>query len=389
MLSISQLAQSSELARYIVGQVQASGSLRVMCLGDSLMAGADNTSGMRLPIYALLHLLGIPVTPVGDIFGSQSTDRYLYNTLGQGGNNYDGLKYQAEGGKKTTDYIAGTTNLTKLSTALTTNAPHIVIGCIGTNDPSPGSVELYKQLMQIMQTFNRDMPFIACGPPDSVDVTKSYYDSDASRADIKNTIRSAFRTGAKGTMVFSDTIASLGLWARYPSNDYTTDHLNANAMFYDGTHPKPEGSAMMAAGLFADAFGVSAVDMMEVLTSAGPFSPLDWAYGADVASTTAVMVASGPRKNTLNMLTVYNSDASVTATVTIGRRRISQDGSSTSTDTAFQAFKVPAGATVGWSFPHDSILAKRTAPTAHYNEGWYVTTTTTCNVRASGKQVVA
>ena len=89
ILSIAELARINDTARYVYDVIKK-GPLKVMPLGDSLMAGADGStsmSGLRLPIFTLWHLLGVPVTSVGDIFGTAADNRYLYNTLGQGGTN--------------------------------------------------------------------------------------------------------------------------------------------------------------------------------------------------------------------------------------------------------------------------------------------------------------
>ncbi len=384
MISISQLAQHSAAARYIVDTVQATGSLKVMLQGDSLVAGAgDNTSALRLPWLTLLILLGIPVQTVGDITGTAAGDRYLFNTLGFGGTNGVDLLYQAQGSKTTSDFIAGTNTLRKLSVALADFKPHMVLSCLGTNDPSPGVQATYDNYIKTVFDYNNNCLLSITGPPDSNDTTKAYYDVDVQRADIKTAIKAACRSTSPGNAYFADSAASLGVWTRYPTTDYTTDHLNANAVFYDSTHLKPEGSAMIAVGQFASLFGVSIAEMMALMQSAGPFAPTQWAYGADVASTTADMIVSGPRKLTLDELTVYNTDASTTATVTVGRKRLSQDGSSTSASTAWRAIKVPAGATIGFS------IHKDIPPVAHYNEGWYVTTTTTCNIRAFGRRILA
>lgn len=363
-----------------------------MPLGDSLVSGADGAtpmSGLRLAIFALWGLLGVPVYAVGDIKGTAANNRYLWNTLGQGGSTTDQLAMQAEGGKKTIDLLNGTSNLSKLSTALATNKPAFIMGCIGMGDTTPGDATQYRQLLQTIRDWNATVPFVVAGAPDSASLTTVYYNVDGGRADLRTTLRTAIRDFHNSKFVYSDPSVSMGLFTRYPTSDYTTDHLNANAVFYDGSNLKQEGSLMIACGMFADMFNVPISMIMELAQQAGPYQPLDWSYGADVASTTALMVANGPRKNTLNFFTVYNSDSSVTATVTIGRRRVSQDGSTVSTDTPAMAFKVPAGQTVGFSVDHKSKIADRTALTAHYNEGWYVTTTTTCNVRAFGKQVVA
>ncbi len=394
MISISELAQRNRFARHLVDVMDQQGSVPVMFLGDSLTAGSEESSGsashsgLRTPMMALLIQLGVTIQCVGDITGTTLNDQYLFNTLGLGSTNGVDIKYQAQGGKNTLDLLGGTNLLTKLSTALSANQPRLILGAIGTNDsPTLTPRSVYDRLFQTVYDYGSGgCPMAILTPPDSNDVTKSYYNNDLGRSDTKFTMKASARAFSQDLpLVLADTQAILGMQTRYPQTaSQLAANLNANGIFYDGTHLKQEGYAIMACGLFAAMLGASMDEMLDLIQSCGPFVARGWAYGADVASTTAVMVASGPRKNTLDMLTVYNTDASTTATVTIGRRRLSQDGTSTTADTAFHAFKVPAGATVGWVPPDP-----KSPPVAWYNEGWYVTTTTTCNVRAFGRQKVA
>lgn len=393
MVSISQLAPYSQAARHICDVMDSQGSVPVMFLGDSLMAGSEessgsaSTSGLRVPMMALLIQLGVNVQCVGDVTGTTTNDMYLFNTLGLGSTNGVDIKHQSQGGKATIDLLRGTNLLSTLQVALKNNAPRLLLSCIGTNDSASVTPQSrYDELFDTVYNYGGDScPMGVLTPPDSNDVTKSYYNNDLGRSDTKFLLKAAARSRPRGMLTLADTQAILGLQTRYPQTaSQLAANLNANGIFYDGTHLKQEGYAIMACGLFANLFGASMDEMLNLIQSCGPFVARDWAYGADVASTTAVMVASGPRKNTLDMLTVYNTDASTTATVTIGRRRLSQDGTSTTADTAFHSFKVKAGDTVGWVPPDP-----KSPPVAWYNEGWYVTTTTTCNVRAFGRQKVA
>lgn len=198
----------------------------------------------------------------------------------------------------------------------------------------------------------------------------------------------SFANALAGTKI--DITASLNL-VTFTPNTVQADQIVANGIFTDSTHLRHPGWSLVASGGLAALFGTSPEDEMNALVLAQPYQAIDFGdTGQDIASgSSAIMIPGGPYKRCLTDLTVYNSDAAVTATVTVYKRRVSQDGTTLGHDIAWKTFKVPSGVTVGWTWAFDNDPTKRTCPTAHYNEGWKVAISgAPCNVRMGGKSVV-
>ncbi len=198
----------------------------------------------------------------------------------------------------------------------------------------------------------------------------------------------SFANALAGTKI--NITASLNL-VTFSPNTVQADQNVANGVFTDSTHLRHPAWALVASGGLASLFGTSPEDEMNAIALAQPYQAIDFGdTGQDIsAGSSAILVPGGPYKRCMTDLTVFNSDAALTATVTVYKRRVSQDGTTVAQDIAWKTFKVPAGVTVGWTWAFDNDPTKRTCPTAHYNEGWKVAITTApCNVRIGGKSTV-
>lgn len=175
-------------------------------------------------------------------------------------------------------------------------------------------------------------------------------------------------------------------------NTLTAANNNANAVFADSTHLTHPAWALMAAPGTAELFGCSVLDELNLLTSFQPYTPVDWTdSGQDISSgSSAVIVPGGPYKRVATSIICYNAHATNTSTVTVYKTRTSQDGSTVSLETGCITMKVPAGQTVGYTFPFQKDPSMRTGPVAHYNEGFKVAVSGggAVNVRMTGKSTV-
>lgn len=364
------------------------GYVRVMLAGDSMMAGNSSDMGMRLPIALLLKAHGIDPTFVGDVTDNAGTARWFYNTFG------NVTKHQSAGGVTTAQLLSGTATLTNSwSAALAANKPDIVFLCVGTNDTSPGVQSQYQQIIDAVYAYRPDCVLVWITPLDSNSVTVSYYNADTGRAATKETIRAAVLARPTAPVIFVDGAQSLGMQTWYPNSDLTTNNNNANAVFADSTHLRHPGWLLPVAPALAAVFGTTADQELETACNFQPYQPVDFAdSGQDIsASASAVLIAGGQYKRCLTSYVFENQHATDTSTVVLYKRRVSQDGSTTATDTAVLTLKVGAGKIAGYTFPMTgNNSTKATGPVAWYNEGWKVAVTGggPVNVRITGKSTV-
>lgn len=384
------------IGRYCYAVAAAQGTLRVMYAGDSHMGNAsDNMGGLRVPHEVLFQCLGIPTLPVGDIAGNSSNNRLMYNTWG------NKLAMQCIGGISAREFrngiLSGATmentgtaaaTLPPFLQALIRNTPDIVILSLGSNATGSDALSYYTDIIADVAFYNsqtnRSIPVVFIGAPDSIGVTVSYYNVDTTRVTNSEYQRSACMATASPRCVYVSSQQAIGFFSRYPDQDFTSNNGNANAMFYDGTHGRPEMYAMMVCGSFSAMFGGSPAAYMDMLQATSLYCPITGpGYGAPVAAAgNAVMVAGGQRKIRLLDFTVHNPHATDTATVTLARRRISQDTTTTATDTTHFAWTVPPGGKVR------GVGAMK--PIAWYNEGWKVTVATAdVNIQAEWEKIVA
>lgn len=214
----------------------------------------------------------------------------------------------------------------------------------------------------------------------------TYYLNRASAATFSfHTTRANAMSGASKVNLTASITATI------IPNVLNAQNNNANSVFADSAHLQQPSWALIASAGLAEVFGTSSADELRLLSTAQPYAPIDFPdNGQDIASgSSAVLIPGGPYKRCATSLTVYNSDTSATATITVSTRRVSGDGTTVGTDATWMTFKVPAGVTVGWTWQFSSDPSNRTCPTAFYNEGWKVAVSgATCNVRMSGKSTV-
>lgn len=189
-----------------------------------------------------------------------------------------------------------------------------------------------------------------------------------------------------------DINLTASITATLTPNTVQAANNNANGVFADGTHLRHPSPLLVAGAGTAQLFGYTVAEELALATTFEPYAPVDWTdSGQDIAaSATAVIVPGGSTKKVATSLVCYNAHATDTSTVTLLKTRTSQDGSTVAIETGCLTFKVPAGATVGytWTFQRDPGM--RTGPVAHYNEGFKVAVTGggSVNVRMTGKSTV-
>lgn len=190
----------------------------------------------------------------------------------------------------------------------------------------------------------------------------------------------------------SDVNLTASVTATLTPHTLEANNNNANGVFADSAHLRHPAWALLAAPGTAELFGTTVDDELSLLTSCQPYAPVEWTdSGQDIAaSASAVIVPGGPYKRVATSLVVYNAHATDTSTVTLLKTRTSQDGSTVAVETGCLTFKVPAGATVGWTWTFQRDPGLRTGPSAHYNEGFKIAVSGggSCNVRMTGKSTV-
>lgn len=368
---------------FMVAKSRNEGTVACWAVGDSHnVAGSDNELGLFGCLQVGLEALEVSPRWVGKLAMNEAQFYVPYDSFG------GQLTHHSVSGITTEQLLnGGTGTLGTLAADLETYRPDVSFLSLGANDSS-GDINDYRRVLETFSAYQKFHKLVWFMPPDGNTTSNSFYGADSTKVTCRAAIWNAVRQFRGSLQVILVNAASaLGSVVRYPSSAVGTDNTNANAIYRDSVHLKAEGYAIWAASGLAKAFNMRKQDVLRLMCQTQPFAPVDWSYPATDGNITAgaaatIMVAGGARKNAMTNIEVYNPHAATTAVVTIGKRRLLQNGS-TDTDTAFQVYKLAAGTRDGWSHNMES------APVAWFNEGWYISCTgADVNVTCRGKQVL-
>ncbi len=337
------------------------GHLRVMFAGDSIMAGINDTGGLRLPIMLGLQAMGVPARTVGEIDDGSSAHRVMYDLCA--GNS----QHQSIGGLTTAQLVSGGNyggkTISPIETAIANLAPDVVFLAVGSNDAgteqerSDGFVSLYTAIARA-----RPGTAIVHVPPfASNNVANDFFNLDTNRETTARAARKAMETMAEDGLpgVVVDAHLHLAASVRRPGAAFNSATAHANAVFMDSAHLHPEGSAPIGCAAVAIALGMECAVVQAAIQSRSPHAPVPWNASATIATAgQTTLVASGPRKHRLGLLRLRNGGASA-ATVLLQTLR-NPGAAATNVFT----FTLGAGevASLAWS--------RTEAPVAWVNEAW-------------------
>lgn len=324
------------------------------------MAGINDTGGLRLPILLGLQAMGIPARTVGEIDDGSGSHRIMFDLCA--GN----TQHQSIGGLTTAQLTAGGTyggkTISPIGTAVAALRPDVVFLALGSNDggTEQDRTDAFLALYSAIARAQAGIAIVHTAPFASNNPANDYFALDTNRETTATAARTAMAAmvedGTPGAVV--DSQMSLAMTVRRPGAAFTSGTALANAVFLDGAHLHPEGSAPIACASLGAALGVSYHVVAEALAKVPPFAPVEWkASGSATSAGAQTLVASGPRKHKLSWLRLRNSGASP---VTVAVQTIKNPGA---VATTINTLVVPAGAT-------ENLGYGPAAPTAWVNEGW-------------------
>jgi len=338
------------------------GHLRVMFAGDSIMAGINDTGGLRLPIMLGLQAMGVPARTVGEIDDGSGSHRVMFDLCA--GN----TQHQSIGGLTTAQLVSGGNyggkTISPIATAISNLAPDVVFLAVGSNDAgteqerTEGFVSLYTAIARA-----RPGTAIVHVPPfASNNIANDFFNLDTNRETTARAARKAMETMAEDGLPGAVVDAHLHLAAsvRRPGAAFNSATAHANAVFIDSAHLHAEGSAPIGCAAVAVALGMECATVQEAIQSNSPLAPVPWNASATIAAAgQTTLVASGPRKHRITRLKLVNNGASP---ATIALQTLRNPGA---VATTVETFVLPAGSS-------EAPTWNPGGPVAWVNEAWRV-----------------
>lgn len=336
------------------------GHLRVLFAGDSIMAGINDTGGLRLPILLALQALGLPARTVGEIDDGSGSHRAMFDLCA--GN----TQHQSVGGLTTAQLTAGGTyggkTISPIATAISNLSPDIVFLALGSNDGGTESerAEGFLALYSAIARAQARTAMVHIPPFASNNTGNDFFTLDTNRETTARAARNAMAAvtedGIPGAVI--DAHMHLAASVRRPGAAFNSSTALANAVFIDSAHLHPEGAAPIACAAVSLALGVGCNVVRDALAQMPPFAPVEWKAAGNATSAGAqTLVASGPRKHRLLHLRLLNKGASA---VTISIQTLKNPGA---VATTLHSLVVPPNGT-------ETLSYGLTAPLAWVNEGW-------------------